>query len=215
MREKKKRREREIEGKDRRGRTGESRSRRKEGGERGGTESQHTRLPLVEQHRLLLNAAKYSLSRARRLPPSLLMAACLNTGWVNVCVCTVAPGCMLNTVPEILLQSNKAFSSPASRDNYCTSPREKERERETQPTNGRERKREQEAWGMREGRQRAARHNKLLIIICTLLTRSSGSAPPTDFIWHILNNFESPIHHSVYMGLTVTSLTSAVCLTYI
>lgn len=74
MREKKRERE------DRRGRTGESRSRRKEGGERGGTESQHTRLPLVEQHRLLLNAAKYSLSLAHHLPPSLLMAACLNTG---------------------------------------------------------------------------------------------------------------------------------------
>lgn len=53
-----------------------------------------------------------------------------------MCVCTVAPGCMLNTAPEILLQSNKAFSSPASRDNYCTSPREKLRERETQETQG-------------------------------------------------------------------------------
>jgi len=55
---------------------------------------------------------------------------------------------MLNTVPEILLQSNKAFSSSASRDNYCTSPRERERER--QPRNGRERKKKQEAWRMRE-----------------------------------------------------------------
>jgi len=49
---------------------------------------------------------------------------------------------MLNTVPEILLQSNKAFSSSASRDNYCTSPRERERERErdSREMEGRERK---------------------------------------------------------------------------
>lgn len=136
----------------RRGRTGESGSRRKEGGERGGTESQHMRLPLVEQHRLLLNAAKYSLTRSLSLsPPSLPPSLTVNGSLFKhrlsecVCVCTVAPGCMLNTVPEILLQSNKAFSSPASRDNYCTSPREKLGERDLR-NREREKEREREAW---------------------------------------------------------------------
>jgi len=78
---------------------------------------------------------------------------------------------MLNTVPEILLQSNKAFSSSASRDNYCTSPRERERETAEKWKGEKEKTGSMENEG---GRQRATHHNKLLIIISTLLTCSSA-----------------------------------------
>lgn len=77
-------REKGERGEHRRGRTGERGSRRKEGGERGGTESQHMRLPLVEQHRLLLNAAKYSLAL---FSPSLTVNGSLFKHRLSECVC--------------------------------------------------------------------------------------------------------------------------------